>query len=338
MPLPRATNYRSAGLSQPVANQYIGNAFVYVLASRIDPNLCKIGKGNPTTRCDHWNNNSPHGGMLNNNLSVFAAYGFDTEADALEYESQAHAIYNFVNLNPNAAGGEQEFFAVPPQQATATLDILHGQYAQAALAATAEALAAERDSLTAALAAEVEQARAAARAAQEAAALAAKVEQARAAEQARLIAEARQDGYNNAPLVIAQREAAERAQRETAKREAAERAKREAAERAAAEAKAEACRIEMERRTEIGKRKAAEREQRLYAEAAAAEERNLKREKVAKNAAIFILLTSLVGLFFGADPLIFPSAVALIVSFFVLIVTLSNSFLRSSYDDDQFRF
>jgi hypothetical protein len=226
MPLPRATNYRSAGLSQPAANQYIGNAFVYVLASRIDPNLCKIGKGNPTTRCDHWNSNSPHGGMLNNNLSVFAAYEFDTEAEALEYESQAHAIYNFVNLNPNAAGGEQEFFAVPPQQATATLDILHGQYAQAA-------------------------------------------------DTSRLIAEARQDGYNSAPLVIAQREAAERAQRE-----AAERAQREAAERVAQEA------VE---RTNRGLREAAERAQREAAERAqreaveAAQREAAERESLRKD-------------------------------------------------------
>jgi hypothetical protein len=228
MPLPRATNYRSTGLSQPTANQYVGNAFVYVLASRIDPNLCKIGKGNPTTRCNHWNINSPHGGVLNNNLSVFAAYEFATETEALEYESQAHAIYNFVNLNPNAAGGEQEFFAVPPQQVKATFDILHAQYAQAA-------------------------------------------------NTARLVAEAMQEGYDKAPVIVAQREAAAAA---AAQREAAERAQREsdavwARIQAAESAQREA--VEQARRDaaaweeiETAQRETAERAQR---EAAAAAQR-----------------------------------------------------------------
>jgi hypothetical protein len=121
----RSTNYRSVGLPLEISTNYEGNAYVYLLASRVDPNLCKIGKGNPILRCEYWNNISPHGGILKNNLSVFAAYSFDSDSKAYKCESQAQAIYNFVNLNPNVLGGEQEFFALPPNQAKATLDILY---------------------------------------------------------------------------------------------------------------------------------------------------------------------------------------------------------------------
>lgn len=249
MPQPRSTTYRSAGLSQNRATQYTGNAFVYVLASRIDPNLCKIGKGNPAARCDHWNINSPHGGILNNNLSVFAAYSFETEAEALECESQAHAIYSFVNLNPNAAGGEQEFFGVPPQQAKATLNILYTKYVAQQLQEQQwdSALANHAAKLNVALATAEERVKA-----------------------------ARIEGYNSAPMVIAQREEAERAQREARKRaqrdadkraakEAVERTNqglREAATRAEATRRAAAAQIEMDRLIEEGKRKDAERDQR----------------------------------------------------------------------------
>jgi hypothetical protein len=274
MPQPRSTTYRSAGLSQGGPAQYIGNAFVYVLASRIDPNLCKIGKGNPAARCDHWNVNSPHGGILNNNLSVFAVYSFNTEAEALEYESQAHAIYSFVNLNPNAAGGEQEFFSVPPQQARAALDLLHEHYTERQAAAEFIATTARNaQTVTAAANARIEQA-----------------ERVAASNLGRLLAQAREDGYNNAPMVIAQREAAERAQLEAlerAQREAAERAAqeaiertnrglREAAERAEAARRAEASQRERGRLIEEGRIKAAEREQR---NAAAKEKAQLEKAK-----------------------------------------------------------
>lgn len=274
MPQPRSTPYRGTGLTQSVATQYVGNAFVYVLASRIDPNLCKIGKGNPAARCDHWNINSPHGGILNNNLSVFAVYSFNTEAEALEYESQAHAIYSFVNLNPNAAGGEQEFFSVPPQQARAALDLLHEHYIERR--AAAERIATTERNAQAVMAGVAERIDA--------------VERAASAGVAQMVAQARQEGYNSAPMVIAQREAAERARREAlerAQREAAERAAqeaadrtnrglREAAERAEAARRAEAAQREMDRLIEEGRLKAAEREQR---NAAAREKAQIEKAK-----------------------------------------------------------
>jgi hypothetical protein len=271
MPQPRSTPYRGTGLTQSVVTQYVGNAFVYVLASRIDPNLCKIGKGNPAARCDYWNINSPHGGILNNNLSVFAVYSFNTEAEALEYESQAHAIYSFVNLNPNAAGGEQEFFSVPPQQARAALDLLHEHYIERR--AAAERIATTERSAQVVMAGVAERIDA--------------VERAARAGVAQMVAQARQEGYNSAPMVIAQREAAERARLEAlerAQREAAERAAqdavertnrglREAAERAEAARRAEAAQREMDRLIEEGRLKAAERN------AAAREKAQLEKAK-----------------------------------------------------------
>ena len=118
---------RSASLQRP-AQTYTGNAYVYILASRLNPELSKIGKGNPTARCESWNRSSVHGGPLHNALYVYAAFAFDSEEDALAFEGKAHDMYAAWNMNPNAVNGEQEFFAVIPAQARTTLQILHSMY------------------------------------------------------------------------------------------------------------------------------------------------------------------------------------------------------------------
>ena len=139
---------RSASLQRP-AQTYTGNAYVYILASRLNPELSKIGKGNPTARCESWNRSSVHGGPLHNALYVYAAFAFDSEEDALAFEGKAHDMYAAWNMNPNAVNGEQEFFAVIPAQSRATLDILHNMYV--AQRAERAALRAEADAARAAL-------------------------------------------------------------------------------------------------------------------------------------------------------------------------------------------
>ncbi|PUE15529.1 hypothetical protein B9Z48_11765 [Limnohabitans sp. WS1] len=128
----------------PIDPIYIGNNYVYVLGSHVNPNTCKIGSGNPTDRCAAWNRDTRHV------LRLYIAYVYEVENsnDAHIEEEKAQSVYEFANQNPNASVGGQEFFAVPPDQLDIYLSQAIADYKERkTLAAGVAALAAERDNL-----------------------------------------------------------------------------------------------------------------------------------------------------------------------------------------------
>lgn len=113
-----ATQIRAAQTLQP-AQTYNGENWVYLLASRVNPTLCKIGSGNPAERCARWSAQEPGG------LYIFAAYEYPTRDAAYRAERLAQQAYAGWNRNPDPTQGDQEFFLITPAQAQRYFDAAH---------------------------------------------------------------------------------------------------------------------------------------------------------------------------------------------------------------------